>query len=120
MKDNNKNIKIDVEEYIKNFEEQFNIKNIKIDVSKLPLLDYIFNIFGEELYKPSKKSINLRKKAIKLGNKLEKMLNNKQAENFREYWELENQLTIEIEKQLFMYGYIIAQQLNNETNNINK
>ena len=48
------------------------------------------------------------------------MLNNKQAENFREYWELENQLTIEIEKQLFMYGYIIAQQLNNETNNINK
>ena len=55
------------EEYINNFAKTFEIKNIKIDTNRLPLLKYIICEFGEELYKPSERNKVIRneKKKVK-------------------------------------------------------
>ena len=49
------------ESCINRFGEIFEIKNIKIDIEKLPLLKFILREFGEDLYTPSKANEELRK-----------------------------------------------------------
>ncbi len=102
------------ESCINGFGEIFEIKNIKIDIEKLPLLKFILREFGEDLYTPSKVNEELRKKKIKLGEELEGTFTEEQKEKFIEYWDLENQIEEELESQLFMYGFIMAQELKNE------
>lgn len=105
------------ESCINRFGEIFEIKNIKIDIEKLPLLKFILREFGEDLYTPSKANEELRKEKIKLGNELEKTFTDEQKNKFIKYWELENQIAEELEGQLFMYGFIMAQELKNEVKN---
>ena len=54
------------------------------------------------------------KKKNKLFEELEKCLTEEQKQILEEYLELENQMNGEIEEQLFMYGFIMSQQLENE------
>ncbi len=104
------------EEYIKNFEKTFEIKYMNIDTSKLPLLKYILREFGEDLYMPSEKSKKIREKRKILGNKLRESFTEEQKEKFEKYVYLESQETEELEEQLFMYGFIMAQELYIEGN----
>lgn len=102
---------------INRFGEIFEIKNIKIDIEKLPLLKFILREFGEDLYTPSKANEELRREKIKLGDELEKTFTDEQKEKFIKYWTLENEIAEELEGQLFMYGFIMAQELKNEVEN---
>ncbi len=105
------------ESCINRFGEIFEIKNIKIDIEKLPLLKFILREFGEDLYTPSKANEELRKEKIKLGDELERTFTDEQKKKFIKYWELENEIAEELESQLFMYGFIMAQELRNEVGN---
>lgn len=106
------------ENCVKRFGEIFEIKNIDIDVTKLPLLKYIIREFGEDLYTPSEKNEKLKKEKAKLQEEFEKTLTREQYEKFIKYWELENKATEELEEQLFMYGYIMAKELDREVESI--
>lgn len=108
------------ENCVKSFGEIFEIKNIKIDISKLPLLKYIIREFGEDLYIPSEKNEKLKNEKEKLKREFETILTKEQYEKFIKYWELENKSTEELEEQLFMYGFIMAKELDRETKNIKK
>lgn len=102
------------EKYVNNFSETFDIKDIKIDTTKLPLLTYIIHEIGEDLYIMSDETNEICKKKNKLFEELEKCLTEEQKQILEEYLELENQMNGEIEEQLFMYGFIMSQQLENE------
>ncbi len=107
------------ENCVKRFGEIFEIKNINIDVTKLPLLKYIIREFGEDLYTPSEKNEKLRNEKAKLQKEFETILTKEQYEKFIKYWELENKATEELEEQLFMYGFIMAKELDREVKSIN-
>ena len=53
------------ERYIKNFTNVFEINNIKLDITKMPLLKCIMDKFGEDLYVMSDESIKLLKRKIR-------------------------------------------------------
>lgn len=106
------------ENCVKRFGEIFEIKNIDIDVTKLPLLKYIIREFGEDLYTPSEKNEKLKKEKTKLQKEFETILTKEQYEKFIKYWELENKATEELEEQLFMYGFIMAKELDKEVQNV--
>ena len=108
------------QKYIKGFGEIFEIENIKIDTTKMPLLKYIVREFGEELYNPSDENKRLNREKMKLFAELEKTFTEEQTREFMKYWELENKSMEELEEQLFMYGFIMAQELENERNNMKK
>ena len=99
------------EEYINNFAKTFEIKNIKIDTSRLPLLKYIVREFGEDLYKPSERNKEIRNEKKEAGDRLIASLTEEQYKNFVQYWDLENEMKEESEEQLFMYGFIMSQEL---------
>lgn len=107
------------ENCVKRFGEIFEIKNIDIDISKLPLLKYILREFGEDLYIPSEKNEKLKNEKAKLQKEFETILTKEQYEKFIKYWELENKATEELEEQLFMYGFIMAKELDREVKSIN-
>lgn len=106
------------ESCIRTFGEIFKIDNIEIDTTKLPLLKYILREFGEDLYTPSEKNEKLKEEKEKLKKEFEMILTKEQYEKFIKYWELENKSTEELEEQLFMYGFIMAKELDRETKNI--
>lgn len=106
------------ENCVKRFGEIFEIKNIDIDVTKLPLLKYIIREFGEDLYTPSEKNEKLKKEKTKLQKEFETILTKEQYEKFIKYWELENKATEELEEQLFMYGFIMAKQQDKEVQDV--
>lgn len=108
------------ENCVKRFGEIFEIKNIEIDISKLPLLKYILREFGEDLYTPSEKNEKLKNEKAKLQEEFEKILTKDQYEKFIKYWELENKATEELEEQLFMYGFIMAKQQEKEIKDVIK
>ncbi len=106
------------ENCVKRFGEIFEIKNIDIDISKLPLLKYILREFGEDLYTPSEKNEKLKNEKTKLQKEFETILTKEQYEKFIKYWELENKATEELEEQLFMYGFIMAKQQDKEVQDV--
>lgn len=106
------------ENCVKRFGEIFEIKNIDIDISKLPLLKYILREFGEDLYTPSEKNEKLKNEKAKLQKEFETILTKEQYEKFIKYWELENKATEELEEQLFMYGFIMAKQQDKEVQDV--
>ncbi len=106
------------ENCVKRFGEIFEIKNIDIDVTKLPLLKYIIREFGEDLYTPSEKNEKLKNEKTKLQKEFETILTKEQYEKFIKYWELENKATEELEEQLFMYGFIMAKQQDKEVQDV--
>ena len=108
------------ENCIRTFGEIFEIDNIEINTTKLPLLKYILREFGEDLYTPSEKNKKLKEEKAKLQKEFETILTKEQYEKFIKYWELENKSTEELEEQLFMYGFIMAKELDRETKNIKK
>lgn len=106
------------EEYIKCFGKVFGIENLIIDTTKLPLLKYIVQVFGEEIYTPTKEYRRLIKKEMNLFEELEETFTKEQTEKFLEYCELSNEITGEREEQLFMFGFIMAREIEKELNYI--
>ncbi len=101
--------------YLEVFDEIFGTKTNKHLRLNMPMLKIIFDNFGEDLYTPNEKYEQILKQKIKVLNKLEETFTEQQRKLFSEYNEIENQLTEDIEQQLFMFGYIIASKLNEET-----
>lgn len=105
------------QDYLKRFDEIFGTKikkNIKLD---MPVLKLFFENFGESLYTPSINQKKLIDKKIQLMDKLEQTFTEEQRKIFKQYNEIENQFTSELEEQLFMFGYIIGNELKLEIKN---
>lgn len=77
------------EEYLKHFDKIFEtntFENIKFDNMKM--LKKLYEYFGEELYAPSPRHNDLRRKYIEESEKLEATFSEEQQQQFEKCWEL--------------------------------
>lgn len=104
-----------LKEHFKHFDSIFGtdtFKNIKFQ--ELKLLKVLYEYFEEEVYTPSPKYSELRYKHIEISDELEKTFTPEQQELYEKYWEIGSEMTAEENEQLFLFGYIVATQLNKE------
>ena len=105
------------QDYLKRFDEIFETKTNKNIRLNMPILEVIFKNFGETLYTPSRRHEELRHKKIELSNELQKTFTAEQKTIFNKYNEIENQISSDVEEQLFMFGYILGNELKLEIKN---
>lgn len=100
----------DIEKY---FNEIFET-NISIDSKQLPLLTNFYRRFKEDLYIETSEYNRVKKQKHEQEKLLEEMLTNEQQKEFEKYWELKNEMQGYIEEQQFLYGYLVAKELEKE------
>lgn len=101
---------------LKHFDNVFNtetINNIKFD--NLKLLNTLYEYFEESIYTPSQRYSELIHQHIKISEKLIKTFKQDQQNLFKQYQEIGNEMNAEENRQLFIFGYIIARELERET-----
>ena len=106
----------DDKKILSHFDAIFNtetINNIKFDDMKL--LNALYEYFEENLYTPSERYSALRKEHIAILDELEKTFTSWQKELFEKQWEIGSELCAEENEQLFLFGYIMAKELEKET-----
>ncbi len=109
--------KADIVEIKKHFDSIFGTDTLNnINFKDLPLLQQLFEYFEEDIYKPSQKYDELRRKHIEIADLLEQSFTEAQQTLFEKYWEIGNQMSVEEDQQLFFFGCIMAKTLEKETN----
>lgn len=102
-------------ELLKHFDSIFDTNTLyNIDFNNLPMLQKLFEYFEEDLYKPSPKYAELRRKHIEIGELLEKSFNQGQQTLFEKYWEVGNEMILEEHERLFYFGFIMAKTFEQE------
>ena len=97
------------------FDEVFNTRTKdKIELDK-PLLNIIFNELRDKLYTTSKEYIELQRECCKLYVELFRGLNTEQKELIGKIDKMNCQIYAEQEKKLFIWGYLIARELDRES-----
>lgn len=94
----------EIKERKKHFDSIFGTDTLhNIDFNNLPLLKQLFEYFEEDIYKPSPKYEELRKKHIEVADLLEQSFTEAQQTLFEKYWEIENEMSVEESQQLFYF-----------------
>lgn len=103
-------------EILKHFDSIFNTETAKhIKFDNMKLLKALYEYFEEDVYTPTKKYSELRHKHIEISDELEKTFTPKQKQLFERYWEIGSEMTAEENEQLFLFGFVIAKELDRET-----
>lgn len=102
-------------ELLKHFDNIFGTDTVKhIDFSNLKLLKTLYDYFEEDIFTPNEVYKVVRHKKNILSDKFRQTLTKEQQEMYDEQNELGNEMHgIEFE-QIFMFGYIIAKELDIE------
>lgn len=103
-------------EILKHFDSIFNtdtVNNVKFDDMKL--LKAIFDYFDNDIYNASQEYEKLRKEHNRIETEFEDTLTYKQKEMYDKCCEIKCSMTVEQEQQLFLFGYIVAKELNIES-----
>lgn len=101
-----------MDETLKHFDKIFNTETIKhINFDNMKLLKALYEYLEEDIYTPSAKYLELMHKHVKISDELEKTFTPKQSELFEKYWEIGSEMTTEENQQLFLFGFIIAKEL---------
>jgi len=102
----------DNKEILEHFDSVFNTETAKhIKFQDMKLLKALYEYFEEDVYTPSTKYSELMHKHIEF----EKTFTPEQKELFERYWEIGSEMTAEENEQLFLFGYVIAKELDRET-----
>lgn len=103
------------EEILKNFDKIIGTNNAKkIVTSKFPLLLKIFEQFREDMYVESQEYEELKQERQNIVDKINESFNDEQKQLFEEYWDIENKMQSEIEKEIFLFGYLIRDEFEKE------
>ena len=106
----------DGNEILKHFDKIFNTETIKhIKCDNMKLLKALYEYLEEDIYTPSVKYLELMHKHIEISDELEKTFSPEQSELFEKYWEIGSEMTAEENQQLFMFGFIMARELEIES-----
>ena len=100
-------------EILENFDKIIGT-NKKIDISKFPLLLKIFEQFEGDIFVESQEYKNLKQERQNIQAKISESFSDDQKQLFEEYWDIENKMQSEIEKAIFLFGYLIQDELENE------
>lgn len=103
------------QEYLKRFDEVFGTDTRKyIDVSKVPLWSVIYDRIIDDITKTSTYYNELRHKCVEALDKLQDTFSKEQKALFEVYCDIDNEQQIEMEQQIFFFGYILAKELERE------
>ena len=106
----------DGNEILKHFAKIFNTETIKhIKCDNMKLLKALYEYLEEDIYTPSVKYLELMHKHIEISDELEKTFSPEQSELFEKYWEIGSEMTAEENQQLFLFGFIMARELEIES-----
>lgn len=101
-------------EILTHFDKIFRTK-VKEHINlNIPLLNFLFEQFEEDLYTTNCEYKELLHKQIKVSSELENTFTEEQQKLFEQYWEFENQMYTVENEQFFYFGYIMANELNIE------
>lgn len=106
----------DEKQILKDFDEIFEtdtLNNIKFENAKL--LKKLYSLFKEEIYTPSTEYKNLLHQYNILVEELSETFTEKQHDLHTKAMEIKNQMSDEADGQLFLFGYIIAKEIEKET-----
>lgn len=96
---------------LKHFDSVFETKTVNHIKLNMPLLKVLLNHFIEEIYKPSEKYIKLlSKNNIQIDNLME-TLTKEQKQLLEKCLETTYMLLVEQDEQAFLFGYILAKEL---------
>lgn len=108
-----------MEEYINHFDKLFNTELLKsIDIKQLQILNSIYKRFNDELYTLMNKRKEGKKNIASSYNKLNETLIEKQKKILEKYCESIYDEAEDMEKQLFVFGFCIANELQKENRSI--
>ena len=104
-----------IEETLKNFDQIIGTnKYTNIQKSKFPLILKIFNILRDDITITSDEYNNLNKCRMSILKNLENTFTDEQKVLFEKYWEFENKMRSMSEENIFLFGYLIKDELNIE------
>ncbi len=104
-------------DYLEHFDKIFKTETSKnINLDNMVLLKELYNILGDYLCKSNKEYNTLKIKSTRLYNELKETFTQKQKSLFDEFIDLNNEEMSSIQEQLFIFGYIMAKELDNESN----
>lgn len=100
---------------LQHFDSIFGTKvanHIKLNI---PILRIIFEKFEEDLYIANETYNKVRKEQIKISDELYKTFTQEQKDLFEKYWQITNELGSMEDEQLFLFGFIMAKELDKES-----
>lgn len=104
-------------DYLKHFDKVFNTQTIKnINLDNMVLLKQLYSLLEEYLSRSNDESSIIRRKSIKLYDELISTLTDEQIELLDKIFDLNNEEMSNEQEQIFIFGYIIAKELDNESN----
>lgn len=105
----------EVEEILKNIDKIMGTnKYNRIDKTRFPLLLKIFEKFREDIDIQTKTIKNLKKEKLQVLEKIDNSFNEEQKRLFEKYWEIENEQKNAMEEKIFLFGYLIRNELDIE------
>lgn len=105
------------QDYLKHFDKIFNTQTLKnINLDNMSLLKELYSLLEEYLSRTNNESSDIRLKSIKLYDELKSTLTDKQIELLDKIFDLNNEEMSKDLEQIFIFGYIIAKELDNESN----
>lgn len=104
------------EKYIEFYNKLFNASISNIEISKLPMLNYIMDKFYMEFDTPTKEIIKLREEQNKILNNLDSSLNNMQKQILDEFLEKEDEIEYNYKEKIFVMGFVLGSEIVKETN----
>lgn len=103
------------EEILRNFDKMIGTDKIKtIDKSKFPLILKLFEQFREDLVVETEEYRDLKQEKQNILDKINKNFNNKQKQLFENYWDIESKISSIIEKEIFLFGYLLRDEIESE------
>jgi len=110
-----KSIESEKSEILNHFDDIFET-NVKEHLQEdMPMLNYLFQKFSEDMYTTSPEYKKINKGLVKASNDLHSILNKEQESILAEYLAIANQLTSLENEKFFYMGYLIARELDRET-----
>ena len=102
----------EVEEILKNIDKIMGTnKYDSIDKTRFPLL---FEKFREDIDIQTKTIKTLKKEKLQVLEKIDNSFNEEQKRLFEKYWEIENEQKNVMEENIFLFGYLIKNELDIE------
>ena len=103
------------EEILRNFDKIIGTNKIKtIDKSKFPLILKLFEQFREDMFVETEEYKDLKQEKQNLLDKINNNFNNNQKQLFENYWDIEGKISSIIEEEIFLFGYLLRDEIESE------
>ena len=102
-------------EILENFDKIIGANNAqKMDISKFPLLLKIFEQYRDDIFVKSQEYKELEQNRKNIEEKINLSFSNEQKQLFENYWNIEKKMQSEVEKAIFLFGYLLRDEIENE------